>query len=417
MPQDGRSRGQAPQGGRSERRDARGRLCCFAPKSGSWTAKMVRPLTDKGVGTPRVFPAQDFHTFLPWAGRDAADQCSRPLPRVHQRQARRPRPADPGLDQLLGQAAELPDLRRRATCSSPATISSTSGWATAGYRSQMMWRAQPARSTPGATRSAPSPSSRSAASSSLTTDTSWQSGLMPILKCGIYFGESYDARAETAVATDGSAAWSPTSIVQGASFRTRHTPVQELEPFSAVACFDRCRGPHRLRFRPEHRRLRQPSPCDGERGAKVVVEHAESPRQRGPVLQRQLCAPPRRASNTSLKGEGDESYSADLHLLRLPLCARDHRSGKAEIVDRSRRSRSARRSQPTGSFTSASPLVNRLVENTIWSQRAQLHRSADRLPAARRAASAGPATRRCSPATACYLARQPRHSRANICAT
>ena len=35
------------------------------------------------------------------------------------------------------------------------------------------------------------------------TDATWQSGLTPILKSGIYFGESYDARAESGVVTGG----------------------------------------------------------------------------------------------------------------------------------------------------------------------------------------------------------------------
>ncbi|MFW8642571.1 family 78 glycoside hydrolase catalytic domain [Rhizobium beringeri] len=37
----------------------------------------------------------------------------------------------------------------------------------------------------------------------LSTDTTWRSGLLPILKSGIYFGEIYDARQETCVETHG----------------------------------------------------------------------------------------------------------------------------------------------------------------------------------------------------------------------
>ena len=69
-----------------------------------------------------------------------------------------------------------------------------------------------------------------------------------------------------------------------------------------------------------------------------------------------------------LKGEGEESYRPYLHLPGLPLRPGDHRGRGA----RSPRSLSVPISsvhEPTGSFTSGNPLVNRLVENTIWSQR------------------------------------------------
>ena len=74
------------------------------------------------------------------------------------------------------------------------------GW----MRSQMGWAANPIVNTWGSDL-APSPRSRSDGKVLLATDASWQSGLLPILKCGIYFGEIYDAREEALSADQGSA--------------------------------------------------------------------------------------------------------------------------------------------------------------------------------------------------------------------
>ena len=77
-----------------------------------WTAEMIHPLADQGEGKPASFVARD---VLPRRGarrRAPAHLGARALPRLHQRQAGRRRPADPGLD-LLRQAHRLPDLPGR----------------------------------------------------------------------------------------------------------------------------------------------------------------------------------------------------------------------------------------------------------------------------------------------------------------
>lgn len=63
----------------------------------------------------------------------------------------------------------------------------------------------------------------------LETDTSWKSGLLPVLKSGIYFGEIYDAREEGLAATDGSAVVQDFNNKRLVPHET--TAVQELAPF------------------------------------------------------------------------------------------------------------------------------------------------------------------------------------------
>ena len=123
----------------------------------------------------------------------------------HQRQARRRRSADAGLDQLLG-PPELPDLRRRR----PAAGRREHHRHLARRRLVPLAHdvaAQPDPQHLGRARSAPSPSCAAPTATSCSPPTRrWQSGLAPILKSGIYFGESYRrARREPAPPTGGAA--------------------------------------------------------------------------------------------------------------------------------------------------------------------------------------------------------------------
>ena len=107
---------------------------------------------------------------------------------------------------------------------------------------------------------------------------------------------------------------------------------------------------------------------EGEAGAKVIVEHAEVLDKDGNFYNQNLRSAEARLEYV-LKGGGAESYRPHFTFQGFRY-ARVTITGKAEIaVDRSR-SRSPRRLKPGGTFTSGNPLVNRLVENTIWSQRA-----------------------------------------------
>ena len=92
---------------------------------------MIHPLADQGEGKPASFVAREFSLDAVRGDETLAHLRARALPRLHQRQARRRRPADPGLD-LLRQAHRLPDLSRSPSCCGRARTGSRSGWRTAG---------------------------------------------------------------------------------------------------------------------------------------------------------------------------------------------------------------------------------------------------------------------------------------------
>ena len=73
---------------------------------------MIHPLADQGEGKPASFVAREFALDAVRGDETLAHLGARALPRLHQRQAGRRRPADAGLD-LLRQAHRLPDLSGR----------------------------------------------------------------------------------------------------------------------------------------------------------------------------------------------------------------------------------------------------------------------------------------------------------------
>ena len=73
------------------------------------------------------------------------------------------------------------------------------GW----YRSPMMWRELAIPNCWGDRIAAIAEIVAGRRRSICRTDASWTSGLLPITKSGIYYGEDHDARLETLEATDG----------------------------------------------------------------------------------------------------------------------------------------------------------------------------------------------------------------------
>ena len=105
----------------------------------------------------------------------------------------------------------------------------------------------------------------------------------------------------------------------------------------------------------------------GERGAKIVVEHSEVLDKEGRFYNQNLRSAKAQLEYI-LKGEGEESYRPFFTFQGFRY-ARVTIWGKAELLGiESVPITSALK--PAATFTSASALVNRLVQNTIWSQRA-----------------------------------------------
>ena len=343
---------------------------------------MIRPLSRCRASAPRPRScARPSPSMATPAGANAADQRSRPLPRLHQRQARRRRSADPGLDQLLGSPV-LPDLR----CRRPAQGRREHHRHLARRRLvplAMMWPREPDPQHLGRARSAPSPScDRPAARSCSRPTTAGRAGSRRSSRRGIYFGEIYDARAEDQPADRRQRRRST------ASTRRRLIPhetngVKELRRSPVAAQLRRCRGPHGLRLRPEQRRLCRLHRRGRARRARSSSSTPKCSTRTGKFYNANIRTAEARVEYI-LKGGGAESYRPTFTFFGFRY-ARVTIEGKARITsiqfDPDQLGDHAR----PATFTSAHPLVNRLVENTIWSQRAQLHRGADRLPAARRA--------------------------------
>lgn len=195
-----------------------------------------------------------------------------------------------------------------------------------------------------------------------STDASWKSGVLPVVKSGIYFGEIYDARLAALSETHGTEA-----IAFDKTLLVAHeaAPVRELAPLAPVDqwCDDEGRlvydfgqnvgGYVRYTVR-------------GRAGAQVRVEHSE------------VLGPDRYFDNRNyrtaiaetlytLAGEGDETYAPHFTFQGFRY-ARLTITGEAEIVSIASVPITSV-AEIKGGFKSGSDLVNRLVHNTIWSQR------------------------------------------------
>jgi alpha-L-rhamnosidase len=327
-----------------------------------FVAQMVRPLADKGVGTRASFLRKTFMISSP-SGAETLRISALGLYRAF---INGQRVGDDQLtpgwtsykERLAYQTYKVGHLLKAGE--NIIDIWLGDGW----YRSQMGWKAAPVYNTWGDQIAAIAELRGAGGDVVLATDTSWQSGLLPILKSGIYYGETYDAREENLVADQGSA------VIAGFD-QHRLIPheingVKELEPLPPVKTFADAEGRSVYDFGQNSGGYVRFT-VSGERGAKITVEHAEILDKDGNFYNENM-----RSAETlieyTLKGGGDETYKPTFTFFGFRY-VRVTIAGKAtikSIVSIPITSAIA----PAGSFTSASPLVNRLVQNTIWSQRA-----------------------------------------------
>ena len=198
----------------------------------------------------------------------------------------------------------------------------------------------------------------------LQTDATWQSGLSPILKSGIYFGEIYDARSKSARGPDGSAvlAFDTSALVPHET-----TPVRELRHSPLVRTLEGCREAARstisartpAAMSPSRSRAK-PAPGSSSSMPRFSTSTASSTTRNFRSAER--------ASNTSSKGGGAETYRPIFTFQGFRYARVTIEGTRRDHVDRLRPDQlgaaADRRRSPR-----AHALVNRLVENTIWSQR------------------------------------------------
>ncbi|WP_051074182.1 alpha-L-rhamnosidase [Rhizobium freirei] len=196
----------------------------------------------------------------------------------------------------------------------------------------------------------------------VATDEAWRSGEIPVRKSGIYFGEVYDARVVLEM-THGVAA-----LPFDHSTLVAHEcgPVRELDALVPVKSWEDAEGRTIFDFG-QNVGGYVALTLKGEKGSSIIVEHAEILDQQGQFYNVNYRSAEAKLEYI-LAGDSEERYRP-LFTFQGFRYARVTINGSAElaaIVSVPITSVP----EPRATFTSSNPLVNRLVENTIWSQRA-----------------------------------------------
>jgi alpha-L-rhamnosidase len=329
----------------------------------NWSARMVRPLADGGVGTPASFLRKAFDVLQP-CGREVLWISALGLYRAFINGVRVGddllTPGWTAYDKRLSyQTYEVGGLLRPGR--NVIDIWLADGW----YRSQMMWAKNPILNTWGSRIAAIAELRREPgerASVVMATDDTWSSGELPIRKSGIYFGEIYDARLEALEAGD---RCELIPFDSGILVPHETAPVRELEPFVPVLTWKDA----------EERTIHDfgqnlagyvAFTARGERGARIIVEHSEIIDRDSNFDNRNYRTAEARIEYI-LKGGAAESYRPFFTFQGFRY-ARVTVEGAAEITSIASVPISSV-ATATGTFTSGHRLVNRLVENTVWSQR------------------------------------------------
>lgn len=330
----------------------------------TWQAQMVRPLSDKGVGTPASFIRKRF-TLDTIGGQETLLITAQGLYRCFINGSRVGNdlltPGWTSYDARLSyQTYPVADLL--VPGENVIDIWLADGW----YRSQIMWGENPIFNCWGdeiaalaELRADASPG----ASVLLATDASWTSGTLPILKSGIYFGEVYDARREALEESAGTVVidFDSTTLVPHEA-----QPVRELDPLAVVESWRDPEGRTIYDFG-QNSAGYVAFTVRGEAGARVTVEHSEILDHTRNFENANYRTADARLEYV-LKGEGDEHYRPVFTFQGFRY-ARVTIEGQAEILDIASIPISSIYPR-TGTLTTGNPLVNRLVENTLWSQRA-----------------------------------------------
>jgi alpha-L-rhamnosidase len=230
------------------------------------------------------------------------------------------------------------------------------GW----YRSQLLWASNPIFNCWGE-RIAAIAELEADGAPLLVTDADWKSGLTPVTRNGIYFGEDYDAR----IVARPEAKVDVLDFDKGLLVPHEADAVKELEPLVPIDQWQDSEDRTLYDFGQNAGaviRLR----VSGKAGASVRVEHSEilGP---GKAFDNRNYRSARAELRYVLSGTGEETY-APLFTFMGFRYARvtfegDVKLHSIEMVPIS--------SVPVaaGGITTGVPAVNRLVENTIWSQR------------------------------------------------
>lgn len=324
-----------------------------------WTALMIAPLADQGQGTAGSYVATNF-TLDAVTGTETLFASAQGLyiafingNRVGQDLL------TPGStcydDRIAYQAYPVADLLKPGA--NRIEIWLADGW----FRSQMMWSAAPIYNCWG-DRIAAIAEITAGETLLLATDAKWQSGTLPVIKSGIYYGESYDARI----------APQSTHGTQAIGFDTallvahETAPVVEMTPLAPVEQWTDAEGRVTYDFGQNvggYIRLT----VQGTASSKVLIEHSEV---MGPnrTWDNRNYRSARGAADYILKGGAPETHAPLFSFMGYRF-ARITITGDARVTAIASVPISSVPVQQ-GTFTSGNDLLNRLVMNTVWSQRA-----------------------------------------------
>jgi alpha-L-rhamnosidase len=329
----------------------------FTKAGRAWTAQMIAPLSDAGQGTQASFVGRDFDLDKVPGGPVWLHVSAQGLYRAF---LNGQRVGDdlltPGwtcYDRALAyQSYDVSGLLKAGK--NRLEIWLGDGW----YRSQMMWKAAPVFNTWGDRIAAIA--ELEAGSVLLKTDASWESGLLPVMQSGIYWGEDFDARVVPKT----------THGVEALGFDHallvphETAPVKELAPLSPVESW--ADGAATVHDFGQNAGAYVRLTVQGVAGAKIRIEHSEilGP---GRAFDNRNYRGARAELTYVLKGEGQETYAPMFSFFGFRY-ARVHIEGAAQVT---KIEMVPVTSVPdlAGGFECGVPQVNRLVLNTIWSQR------------------------------------------------
>lgn len=327
----------------------------------AWTAKMVRPIADKGVGTPATFVAKTF-SLDSVSGAEILDISALGLYVAFINGKR------VGNDVLTpGWTAYDARLSYQTYDVGSLLVAGENRieiWLGDGWmRSQLMWGKAPIFNVWGSDIAALVELRGKAGDVDpiLVTDASWESGELPIRKSGIYFGETFDARIAPTVSAG-------TEVVDFDDARLvahETTPVRELDALTAVKAWTDAEGRTVFDFAQNIGGYVAIS-VSGSAGAKVTVEHAEVLDKDGNFYNVNYRTAEATLTYT-LAGQGTEEYRPHFTFQGFRY-ARVTIEGDAKLIDIKSIPISSVTEQKA-TFTSGNKLVNRLFLNTLWSQR------------------------------------------------
>ncbi|MCR6634473.1 alpha-L-rhamnosidase [Devosia sp.] len=331
----------------------------FARPDG-WTARMIHPLSDQGVGRAGSFVSTSFELadvqgsetlfVTAWGLYRASINGRRVGAEVLS-------PGWTNYDARLAiQEYAVADLLKPGT--NVIEISLGDGW----FRSPLMWTGNGLANIWGEKIGAFAELRRAPEGQVLlASDGTWRSGETAVRKSGIYFGETYDARVRSA----------ETHGVEVVDFDQRVlvaqecAPVQELQALQSIHSWRDAEGRTVYDFG-QNIGGYIAFAGHGDAGASVLFEHAEILDKDGNFYNVNFRSAEAVVEYT-FAGQGTETYRPTFTFQGFRY-ARATISGTATI-DAIEAIPITSVPNPTASFTSANPLVDRLVQNTIWSQR------------------------------------------------